>query len=235
MLALAVPVLAAALLGSPHCAAMCGPFACLYAGQTEPGGAWRAHSAYNFGRLGAYLLLGGLAGLAGAGLDRIGGAAGFPRVAAVMAGTLMVFWGGLTIAAAYGAQLPGASPPIGFRRLLGRVVAHFQHRPPTARAFLLGLATTLLPCGWLYAFVAVAAGTGTVRGGLLVMAAFWLGTLPVMAGVGVAARHLLGPVRRRLPVATAAILIILGLLTMAGRLAPKLSHAATPTDARHAH
>ncbi|MFN2317009.1 MAG: sulfite exporter TauE/SafE family protein [Gemmatimonadales bacterium] len=228
MLSLALPVLAASLLGSPHCAAMCGPFACLYAGQTEQQGAWRAHAAYNLGRLGAYLFLGAVAGLAGAGLNQIGALAGLPRVAAVVAGALMVLWGGLTIAAAYGARVPGTSPPAGFRRMLSQVIARFKNRPPTVRALALGLFTTLLPCGWLYAFVAVAAGTGAVMSGMLVMSAFWLGTLPVMAGVGLLAQRALGPFRRRLPIATAAVLVVLGVLTMAGRLSPDLS--STPAS-----
>lgn len=235
MLALVLPVLAASLLGSPHCAAMCGPFACLYAGQTPHQAAWRAHAAYNLGRLGAYLFLGAVAGLTGAGLNQVGALAGLPRAAAIVAGGMMVLWGGLTIAAASGAKVPGASPPAGFRRILGRVVSRFKDRPPTVRALALGLFTTLLPCGWLYAFVAVAAGTGAVGSGILVMAAFWLGTLPVMAGVGLLAQRAFGPVRRRLPIATAAVLVVLGVLTMAGRLSPDLSPAPSEHGVHAGH
>lgn len=222
MLAVVVPVLAASLLGSPHCAAMCGPFTCLYAGQTPGPRAWRAHAAYNLGRLGAYLLLGLLAGMAGGGVNRLGAAAGISRAAAVLAGALMVTWGGLTIAASRGAQIPGLSPPAGFRRAVGRAVSAFQDRPPTVRALSLGLLTTLLPCGWLYAFVAVAGGTASATGGMLVMAAFWLGTVPIMAGMGLLAQRALDPFRRRRPVVTATVLVVLGLLTMTGRLLPAL-------------
>ncbi|MBE7450024.1 MAG: sulfite exporter TauE/SafE family protein [Kofleriaceae bacterium] len=42
-----------------------------------------------------------------------------------------------------------------------------------ARAALLGLLSAALPCGWLWAFVVVAAGTGSPVGGALVMTAFW--------------------------------------------------------------
>lgn len=222
MMALAGSVLVASLLGSPHCAAMCGPFACLYGGQLDRGPAGLAHAGYNLGRLGAYLLLGTLAGAAGAGLDQLGLLAGLPRAAAMVAGVLMILWGGLTIAGALGARVPGTTPPAGFRRLLVRMVARFQDRPPATRALMLGLLTTLLPCGWLYAFVATAAGTGSAAGGALVMAAFWVGTLPVMAGVGVAAQRALGPLRSRLPVVTAAVLVVLGLLTIGGRFTPQL-------------
>lgn len=225
---LVASVLVASLLGSPHCAAMCGPFACLYGGQTARRRSWVPHLAYNLGRLGSYLLLGATAGLAGAGLNQLGGLAGLPRAAAIVAGALMIAWGGMTIAAALGIRVPGASPPPGFRRLLGRVVTRFQEHPPALRALALGLLTTLLPCGWLYAFVATAASTGTPLRGALVMAAFWAGTLPVMAAIGVAAQRGLDPLRRRLPVVTATVLVVLGLLTIGGRLMPGTMPPPTP-------
>jgi hypothetical protein len=105
-------------------------------------------------------------------------------------------------------------------------VERFQNHPPVARATMLGLLTTLLPCGWLYAFVAAAAATGSGPRGAVVMAAFWLGTLPVMAAVGMAAQRGLGPFRHRLPALTAAVLVVLGLLTITGRIAPTAPEAA---------
>ena len=86
------------------------------------------------------------------------------------------------------------------------------------RALVIGLLSTLLPCGFLYVFVAAAAATASPLRGGLVMAAFWAGTVPIMAGLGLAAQSLLGPLRRRLPIVTAAALMVLGLLAMAGKL-----------------
>ena len=50
------------------------------------------------------------------------------------------------------------------------------------------------------------------------MAAFWAGTLPVMVGVGVGLQRLAGPLRRHVPTMTAAVLIVVGLVTVMGRL-----------------
>ncbi|HEY0971648.1 MAG TPA: sulfite exporter TauE/SafE family protein, partial [Gemmatimonadales bacterium] len=72
---LALAVLVASLVGSPHCAGMCGPFVCFYAGAgagARPVARWAAHAAYNGGRLLSYLALGALAGTLGAGLDAAG-------------------------------------------------------------------------------------------------------------------------------------------------------------------
>ncbi len=91
MIAVAGAVLLASLLGSPHCAGMCGGFVCFYAGQGGRGQAL-AHVAYNLGRLASYLLLGALAGLLGQTLDQAGAGAGLHRTAAVASGAVMVVY-----------------------------------------------------------------------------------------------------------------------------------------------
>jgi sulfite exporter TauE/SafE len=92
-----------------------------------------------------------------------------------------------------------------------------QSRPPLARALLIGLLSTFLPCGWLYAFAVTAAGTGSALLGVLTMTVFWLGTLPVLVGLGVGVQKLAGPLRRHVPVATAIALVIVGVVAVAGR------------------
>jgi sulfite exporter TauE/SafE len=228
-------ILASSLLGSPHCAAMCGGFACFYA--REPGVArpWLGPLAYHGGRLASYALLGVLAGALGAGVNAAGRMAGATRVAAVLAGMLMVGWGVATILRALGARLPRAAPLGPARNLLQRAIRRMKRRPPVLRAATLGLLTTLLPCGWLYVFVATAGGTGSPGRGALVMTAFWLGTVPLLAGLGAAVQRLSGPFRQRLPMLTAAVLVVIGLLTAAGRIGTALGDAADSAARIHDH
>jgi len=89
--------------------------------------------------------------------------------------------------------------------------------PLIPRALLIGAFAALLPCGWLWAFVATAAGTGQPWLGGLVMLAFWAGTVPLLAGVGLAAGGLVARFRDGLPRVTAVAMILVGLLTVAGR------------------
>jgi hypothetical protein len=217
VIALLSSLFVAALVGSPHCAGMCGGFVALYAGQ-EGGRRVLAHAAYNGGRLVSYALLGAVAGLLGASVEQLGATAGISRAAAIAAGALMVLWGTATIAATLGARLPKWPGP----RLAGRGFAAalraLRAQPAPQRALAIGLLSTLLPCGFLYVFVAAAAATASPLWGALVMTAFWAGTVPIMASLGFAAQSLLGPLRRRLPVVTAGALVVLGLLTMAGKL-----------------
>jgi uncharacterized protein len=229
-------VLVASLVGSIHCAAMCGGFVCVYAGVSTPRGlaTLPAHLAYNGGRLLSYVALGVVAGTIGARVDDLGRFAGLGRGAAVLAGTLMVVWALGIIAAAIGVRVPGTLAPDWAKRRLGAALAAMRHRPPVARAAVTGLLTTLLPCGWLYTFVVTAGGTASALNGAGVMVAFWLGTVPVLLALGSGAQRLLGPVARRLPLASAALVLVLGLLSIAGRVHPPAmhmaSHAPPPAD-----
>jgi sulfite exporter TauE/SafE len=233
--ALVLSVLGASLLGSPHCAAMCGGFVCFFSGQGGRRPSALTHASYHAGRLAAYALLGVAAGTAGAGFDLAGRMAGFQRPAAVAAGLLMILWGSATLAAAAGFSHRASAAPPAFRRFISRAIAALADRPPILRALVVGLLTALLPCGWLYVFVATAASTGSAAAGAIVMAAFWAGTVPVLAGVGALAQRAAGPLRARLPVVTAAVLVVLGLLTVAGRFQmPQGAHAGgMPSQGQH--
>ncbi len=228
--ALLATVLAASLAGSLHCAGMCGGFVAFYAGGEHGPRRYLAHSAYNGGRLVSYLLLGAVAGSLGAAVDLAGSLAGVRQLAALAAGGLMVGWGGYTLLQALDLPLPRVPLPRWLRRINAEVCGAIRGRPPIVRALLLGLVSTLLPCGWLYAFAVIAAGTGSVWRGMLVMAAFWGGTVPLMLGLGLSLQLLSAPLRRRLPVLTAAMLIVVGLLWLAGRTAlpPHPTHRHAP-------
>ena len=216
---LLLAVLGASLLGSVHCAAMCGGFVCLYsgAGATHRAG-MKPHAAYNVGRLASYLLLGALAGSAGSGVNHIGGLAGIGRLAAIVAGALMVTWGGSALLAALGVRVPQGVTPRTLQATLTSLLVRFRNHSPVVRGGVTGLLTTLLPCGWLYVFVATAGGTGRVVDAMTVMFVFWLGTLPMMLAIGVGAKKVFGAFQRRLPLAAAGLVVVLGLLSMAGKL-----------------
>jgi hypothetical protein len=240
MIVLPLAVLAASLLGSVHCAAMCGGFVCLYSGARSRRESVRAtasvapHAAYNAGRLVSYLVLGAMAGSVGHGVQRIGGVAGVGRLAAIVAGALMVAWGGGTLLVALGVRVPRGTAPRALQAMLTSALVRFRGRSATVRGAATGLLTTLLPCGWLYVFVATAGGTGRVADATLVMFFFWLGTLPMMVTVGLGAQRLFGSFQRRLPLVSAGAAVVLGLLSMAGKVAPHpLPHAWHAVEMAH--
>jgi sulfite exporter TauE/SafE len=250
----ALGILTASLLGSVHCAAMCSGFVCLYAGSaTDTAGPFtapplRAHALYNVGRLISYVALGAVAGALGAGVTRLGALAGIGRGATIVAGLLMILWAAHAIVAQRGIRF-GANGmgriasvvPQWWQRTLGTFLHAMRTLPVPTRAFLTGLGTTLLPCGWLYIFVATAGGTGRARDGALVMALFWAGTVPAMLAVGVGAQRFIGPLRRRMPTVGALTVLLMGVLAVSGRLNmsadhQSMSHREAPSvQAPHDH
>jgi sulfite exporter TauE/SafE len=212
---------------------MCGGFVAFYSGSDGSGGARRvlSHGAYSGGRLAAYSILGLAAGAIGAALDLAGSLAGFQRIAAVVAGVVMVLWGVLALLRIGGVSIfkhgrSGSS----IARWLGRGISLVGQRPPVVRAAVVGLLSGVLPCGWLWAFVVTAAGTGSALTGLAVMTAFWAGTVPVLLALGLGAQIVAVPLRRHIPAVTALILVALGLYAIIGR--PSTAVAAV---AKHQH
>lgn len=221
--ALIAAVFTASVLGSLHCVGMCGAFLAFALGETDPAQRptpaqkWRRQAAYHGGRGITYVLLGVAAGLAGKLLDLGGALAGLQSVALPLAGLTIVGFGLATLLRHHGVALKKFRPPKRWTRLIARGHGAAMKLPPESRALTIGLLTTLLPCGWLYAFAVTAAGTASPALGALTMFAFWAGTLPALVSLGVGFQHLLGPLGRRLPTATCLLMIAVGLYTLVGR------------------
>jgi sulfite exporter TauE/SafE len=236
-------VLVASLLGSVHCAAMCGAFVCAYNARNGHGlfDNSRANAAYHGGRLVSYTALGAVAGALGAGADRIGALVGIGRVAAALAGLLLVAWAVATIAMSFGVHagpwrtLAARSVPGSMQRVFGGALARARHASPVVRAGSFGLLTTLIPCGWLYVFVATAAGTASAAAGAGVMAVFWVGTVPALTLVSVGATRILGPIARRMPIVAAALVLALGVLALSGRVQPGFARTPSPASLHTGH
>jgi sulfite exporter TauE/SafE len=159
------------VLGSIHCAAMCGPLA---AAGGRP-------VAYLAGRLVSYAALGALFGLIGEHALCHLPVETVQTVAALLVGAFAV-WKAVTVARR---PRPAPALQLGRRRvpLLARVLSLLPRR-----GFGLGLATGFLPCGMLIPAWTLAMGSGGAPAGAAVMAAFWLGTSPGLLAPLVAAR-----------------------------------------------
>jgi sulfite exporter TauE/SafE len=199
---------------------MCGGFVAFYSGSDPATGARRllTHGAYNGGRLVAYAVLGAAVGALGAALDVAGELAGMQRVAAIVAGVVMVAWGAIALLRIGGMRVLVHRASSGVAgRWLRRGMAAIGRRPPLVRATLVGLLTGLLPCGWLWAFLVTAAGTGHPVTGAAVMVAFWIGTVPALVAIGLGFQLVGAPLRRHVPAVTAILVVALGILALVGR------------------
>ncbi|MFN0133950.1 MAG: sulfite exporter TauE/SafE family protein [Phycisphaerales bacterium] len=222
MMELIAAVFVASLLGSTHCAGMCGAFVAIaVTGEAGPGRAW-LHAAYNVGRLTTYTTLGAIAGAIGAAVDLGGAAVGVQRAATVAAGAIMVVIGLAALLRLCGVRVPKPPVPGLMRRLAVRGHRGVMSWQPLSRAGAIGLLTTLLPCGWLYAFVITAAGTGGPLSGAATMAVFWLGTLPMMLALGIGVQQLAGSFRGKLPIVASIVIVGVGVMTVLGRTTMQL-------------
>lgn len=236
MTGLILAVFVASLLGSVHCAGMCGPFVAFATLRTKSapmrpnGGSLRLQAAYHTARLLAYSALGVLAGLLGAALNLGGSLVGIGRFAGVAAGVLLVLIGVSRILALSGVKLPEVRGASLLRRAVAFGSGTASRYAPVHRAWAIGLLSALLPCGWLYAFVAVAAGTGHAFLGALTMFAFWFGTVPLLVGIGAGVGEFFARTGRSFQVAVAIVVIGLGLNSIAGRWMMPASSRAAPTS-----
>lgn len=221
MPALVFAVFTASFLGSTHCAGMCGAFVAFALGADRadrPSARTALNAAYNIGRLVTYVTIGAIAGALGAALDLGGSMVGVQRVAALCAGALMLGFGIVAVLRHFGVRIPRAPVPAVLLSVAKRGHSRAFDLSPVLRAATVGMLTTLLPCGWLYAFAITSAGTGNPGWGALTMAAFWLGTLPMMAAIGFGVQSISGPLRKHIPLATSLLLVVVGVWTLLERM-----------------
>jgi sulfite exporter TauE/SafE len=224
-------IFVASLLGSFHCVCMCGPIAIWSGRASDSSRATTMLSrvaGYHLGRLLTYLVLGALAGVVGGLFGRIGEAAGVQSAAAKLVGILMVLVGAQRLVRLWRGPSAVLSAPQFVGRLsswIAKSVASLRPRiaklPIAIRSASIGAVTVLLPCGWLYLFVLLAAGSGSVQSSMLLMLAFWLGTLPALSALVAGALRFDAisgrSMPRLMPTVGAAVLILFGLHTATGR------------------
>ncbi len=227
--AILVGVFVASVLGSVHCVGMCGGFVAVYSNESRT--PWRMHLSYHLARLVSYASVGAISGAIGSVFNAAGKSWGVSQAAGTLAALIMVLWGLSIVSAELGLKLPLPR----FTRSLGQLARRVlspRGRPPLHAAALLGLSSTLLPCGFLYAFYVAAAATGAATTGALVMTAFWLGTVPLLLGFGTMLRHLSFAVRKRVPLVGALVLLTLGFVQLFGRVNVP-AHALAAADPDH--
>lgn len=170
------------LLSSAHCVGMCGGFAAAIGatrGDLMP--LLARHLTYSAGRVTTYAFLGACGGYAGAWLSRLGSAmVTAQQVFSMVAGVIMM----LVAASVLGLLPIRRITQSSLGLLLAPMFRHFLNARSSGELFVAGLANGFLPCGLVYAFLAMAIGNGTLAGGAAIMIAFGLGTVPAMTAVG---------------------------------------------------
>ncbi len=212
------------LVGSAHCAGMCGPLALALPHWGRGQGSFYAgRLLYNFGRIVTYSAMGALFGLLGRGFAL----AGFQRWISLGLGAAILI--GLIFSPHFANKVPVARAVTRLKSIFGDLL----QRRGAAAMFGIGLLNGLLPCGLVYVACAGATTTGRFLSGVEYMVAFGLGTLPMMLAISIAGTKLQFALRfkvqRLIPVSLAvvgALLILRGLALGIPYLSPDIDMAA---------
>jgi sulfite exporter TauE/SafE len=219
------------LLGSLHCAGMCGPLALAVPVTGHIAASYTlGRLVYNLGRLATYCALGLVFGLVGETLLL----AGVQRWVSIALGVVLL--AGLVASR----KLALALPVMALVSRLKSAMSGLLHTRSLGAPAVLGALTGLLPCGLVYVACAGATATGGLWKGVEYMAAFGLGTVPMMLAIGLSGKLLRASVRRRLvvlvPVSVfvlAALLILRGLSLGIPYVSPDLAAADGPGCCDH--
>ena len=171
MMGLLAAAFGAGLLGGVHCLGMCGGFATACA-RTRGG-----LPLWHIGRVTTYMILGAFAATAGGLLP------GPSWVPALIASLLLVW---------FCLALSGLVPELKLHpAVLARHGAATLASPSAGAQLLFGLLNGLIPCGLVYAALAMPIALADPWKGALAMGAFGLGTVPLLSAAALGLRRLL--------------------------------------------
>jgi sulfite exporter TauE/SafE len=237
-----LPVFVVGLLGSVHCAGMCGGIVgalslASASGRAVPVGvvptvparpALAYVLAYNLGRIGSYMLAGALAGGVGQGARALARLPGLQAGGYWMANLMLVLLGLYLMDAWRGLARLEQGGQVLWRHVQP-VLRRLQPFDGPGKMLAAGALWGWLPCGMVYSVLLTAMLSGSIAGGALVMLAFGLGTLPMLFGLGLLGARIRACLRvRGVRAACGALVLGFGLLGLA-RAAGGLPHSWVPT------
>lgn len=193
------------LMGSFHCAGMCGPIALSLPlnGNTF---AQRLLSGllYNIGRTLMYGLMGALFGLLGQGLHLFG----FQRWISIVMGAVMI----ATVVLPRLFHKPLFAKTDIFAGFIRRGLQKLFRLRSFGAMFLIGMLNSLLPCGLVYLAIVGAVAIGNICYGSLYLVLFGLGTLPMMLAIALLGNMLTARIRNIVNKIIPFVVVLIGVI-----------------------
>jgi len=195
------------LVGSLHCAGMCGPIAIALPLSNQ---SWFSRISggllYNIGRTITYGLLGAIFGLAGMGLAL----GGLQQWVSILLGSLMILAVIIPRLGTVGKKVAAITDSA--TAILKRPFVKLFRARTYGSLFLIGLLNGFLPCGLVYIALAGALVMSDVPQGSMYMIFFGLGTIPMMLAISIAGNVISKKLRNRLSKVIPIFIILLGIL-----------------------
>lgn len=199
------------LMGAGHCLGMCGGFV-LTLGSSAPSLAANLHrqGIYACGRVCVYILAGAIVGYTGWRLGtQFRSVVNLQAGLSVAAGVLLIVQGLIAAGVFRWWRTKHGSCP-GAGRFAGLL-----RTPNWQTVFVAGLCNGALPCGLVYAYLALAAAAGDILRGALIMTLFGLGTMPALMVAGAGGSLVSLTSRKRILHVAAWCMVATGLLAAA--------------------
>ncbi|MBM3256226.1 MAG: hypothetical protein FJZ04_02020 [Candidatus Moranbacteria bacterium] len=215
------------VLASFHCIGMCGGIVIAYTTRFCPAVKDNnkisfSHISYNLGRVGGYALTGAV----------LGGIGSFFAISKTFTGALTFLAGLFMIAVGMSFVIRlavldkiASVLPASFVRLFSEQIHSLKPKAPLLIGFLNGF----IPCGPLQAMQIYSLASGSALAGGLSMAAFGLGTAPLMLGLGKIVSSVSHIQIKQIMKISGVIIIILGVLNINRSLGNFKSNAITQT------
>lgn len=198
-----ITALITGMVSSFHCAGMCGPIA--FALPKQIGiynNIWISRALYNFGRIFTYAILGLIVGMLGFQLKL----AGLQNSISILAGSSILL---ITFVKLF---LPKIANKFnvnfwGFK-WFGKLFSNNKWYS----FFLIGNLNGLLPCGFVYVALIASLAMQSAFNGALFMAAFGLGTFPIMFAISILGQIINLKYRQKISLLMPLFAIIFGVL-----------------------
>ncbi len=195
------------LIGSFHCAGMCGPIALAIPLNNN---SWYSKLTgsliYNIGRAVTYALMGFVFGMLGKGLVL----AGFQKWVSIIMGIIMVL--SVLFPSLYKNRFDLNGKAFSFVGNLKVKLGSLLRKRSYGSLFLIGLLNGLLPCGLVYMALAGAIATSDAFTGAFFMFVFGLGTLPMLLLISILGNTLSAKFRTKMTKIIPGVVFFIGVL-----------------------
>jgi uncharacterized protein len=218
------------LLGSLHCLGMCGPIA--FALPVRTTNKWEKllkYLLYNMGRVLTYSMMGLLIGFAGKGFAM----AGLQQILSIGTGLLIICSVLFIHVSVKNKILKNITN--GVRGKLKSAFRYYFQKSGMFSLVILGVLNGLLPCGMVYMAMLGALATGSYLSGAIFMAAFGIGTLPLMLSVSLMGNMISEKMKSLFYKSTPIIACIVGTLLIMRGLNLEIPYVSPSHSCCHAH
>ncbi|MDP4173131.1 MAG: sulfite exporter TauE/SafE family protein [Bacteroidota bacterium] len=216
------------LFGSLHCIGMCGPIvlALPYNNFSGKSQYLLGRLFYNSGRIASYMSIGFVLGLLGNGITMFV----LQRSLSIILGVIILTW--VMLSFFLKNKLTGLNVFNSYSAIIKTYFGKFMGKGTKASLLILGILNGCLPCGLVYIAFAGAISTANPVKSALFMAAFGLGTLPLMFLASISTHLISLDLRRKfnklIPVFTlmlSLILILRGMNLGIPYISPKMENS----------